>query len=54
LKIKASVLRGEGQECRVEEVELLPPRRGEVLVRVAAAGVGPWDGQVRRGEARSP
>jgi NADPH:quinone reductase-like Zn-dependent oxidoreductase len=28
------------------------PREDQVLVRVAAAGVGPWDGEVRRGEWR--
>jgi S-(hydroxymethyl)glutathione dehydrogenase/alcohol dehydrogenase len=36
--IRAAVLRAPG-EVRVEDVELDPPRPGEVLVRVAAAGV---------------
>ncbi|MGH2413743.1 MAG: zinc-binding dehydrogenase [Microcystaceae cyanobacterium] len=26
------------------------PKEGQVLVRVLAAGVGPWDGEIRRGE----
>ena len=36
---KAAVWRFPGSRSRVEEIELLPPRTGEVLVRVAAAGV---------------
>jgi NADPH:quinone reductase-like Zn-dependent oxidoreductase len=36
-----------------EEVPLPPaPTGNQVLVRVRAAGVGPWDGAVRRGEWR--
>lgn len=32
------------------EVEMPQPRPGEVLVRVLAAGVGPWDASLRRGD----
>jgi NADPH:quinone reductase-like Zn-dependent oxidoreductase len=32
------------------EVPLPEPQSGEVLVRVLAAGVGPWDASLRRGE----
>lgn len=39
MKIRAAVLREPGTAVRVEEVELDPPRAGEVLVRVAAVGV---------------
>jgi S-(hydroxymethyl)glutathione dehydrogenase/alcohol dehydrogenase len=39
LKIRACVLREPGRPVAVEDVWLDPPRRGEVLVRVAAAGV---------------
>ena len=31
------------------EADLPRPRSGEVLVRVIAAGVGPWDASLRRG-----
>src|SRR5438067_4798870 len=31
------------------EVPMPRPRPGEVLVRVVAAGVGPWDASLRRG-----
>jgi S-(hydroxymethyl)glutathione dehydrogenase / alcohol dehydrogenase len=54
MKIKASVLFGEGQDCRVEEVELLPPERGEVLVRVAAAGICHSDLHVIDGVIKKP
>jgi NADPH:quinone reductase-like Zn-dependent oxidoreductase len=30
------------------------PGRGEVLIRVAAAGVGPWDGWIRAGKSALP
>jgi len=39
LEMRAVVLRSPGQSVAVERVTLAPPRRGEVLVRVAAAGV---------------
>jgi len=39
VRIRAAVLHAYGQPLAVEELELEPPRAGEVLVRVAAAGV---------------
>ncbi len=39
MRIRAAVLRHPSEPVRVEEVELDPPRAGEVLVKVAAAGV---------------
>jgi len=54
MKIHASVLFGEGQSCRVEEVELLPPQRGEVLVRMAAAGICHSDLHVIDGVIKKP
>lgn len=39
MRIKAAVLRHPSEHVRVEEVELDPPKAGEVLVKVAAAGV---------------
>jgi NADPH:quinone reductase-like Zn-dependent oxidoreductase len=37
-----------------EDVPRPTPGRGEVLVRVHAAGVGPWDAQVRAGRSALP
>jgi NDMA-dependent alcohol dehydrogenase len=39
MKCRAAVLRGVGRDWEVREVNLDPPRNGEVLVRIAAAGV---------------
>jgi Zn-dependent alcohol dehydrogenase len=39
VRIRAAVLRHPSQPVAVEEVELDPPKAGEVLVKVAAAGV---------------
>jgi S-(hydroxymethyl)glutathione dehydrogenase / alcohol dehydrogenase len=39
IEMRAAVLREPGRPVSVETVHLQPPRRGEVLVRVAAAGV---------------
>jgi Zn-dependent alcohol dehydrogenase len=39
LQMRAAVLRAPGRPVSIETVQLDPPRRGEVLVRVAAAGV---------------
>ena len=38
----------------IEEVPVPVPAAGEVLVRVAAAGVGPWDGWIRAGKSVLP
>lgn len=35
----------------IEEIPTPSPDRGEVLVQVAAAGVGPWDGWIRAGKS---
>src|SRR5437764_7541482 len=35
----------------VEEIPRPSPARGEVLVRVRAAGVGPWDALIREGKS---
>jgi S-(hydroxymethyl)glutathione dehydrogenase/alcohol dehydrogenase len=39
IKTRAAVAWVPGQPLRIEEVDLLPPRRGEVLVRIVATGV---------------
>src|SRR5438477_7762359 len=36
----------------VEEIPRPSPAPGEVLVRIAAAGVGPWDALIREGKSR--
>jgi NADPH:quinone reductase-like Zn-dependent oxidoreductase len=38
----------------IEEIEKPQPGKGEVLVRVSAAGVGPWDGWIRAGKSALP
>ena len=51
MKIGAAVLYGTGQELKVEELDLAPPRAHEVLVRVKAAGVCHSDYHVVTGDA---
>lgn len=44
-----------GPEVMVlEDVPMPAPGAGEVLVRIAAAGVGPWDGWIRAGRSALP
>jgi len=50
MRMRAAVLRHPGQPVTTEEVELDPPRAGEVLVRVAAAGVCHSDVRYADGE----
>jgi S-(hydroxymethyl)glutathione dehydrogenase/alcohol dehydrogenase len=39
IKTRAAVAWGPGQPLKIEEVDLMPPRKGEVLVRLIATGV---------------
>lgn len=39
IKTRAAVAWGPGQPLSIEEVDLMPPQKGEVLVRVVASGV---------------
>jgi S-(hydroxymethyl)glutathione dehydrogenase/alcohol dehydrogenase len=39
IKTRAAVAWGPGQRLTIEELDLLPPRKGEVLVRIVATGV---------------
>ena len=39
MKMTAAVLGGAGQKLQIDEVDLAPPRDGEVLVKVAASGL---------------
>ena len=39
MKTKAAVLRGTGTDFEITELELDPPKAGEVLIRYVAAGL---------------
>jgi NADPH:quinone reductase-like Zn-dependent oxidoreductase len=45
---------GPPEAITIERLPLPSPGGGEVLVRVAAAGVGPWDGWIRAGRSVLP
>jgi len=55
---KATAMRvhafGGPEAMSLETVEIAPPGEGEILVRVSAAGVGPWDTWVRGGKSVLP
>jgi NADPH:quinone reductase-like Zn-dependent oxidoreductase len=38
----------------LEQIPVPTPGKGEVLVRVKAAGVGPWDAWIRAGKGGLP
>ncbi len=42
---------GGAEAMRVGELEMPQPARNEILIRVLAAGAGPWDVEQRRGDA---
>src|SRR5687767_4573056 len=54
MKIRAAVLTEPNEPFRVETLELDPPRRGEVLVRVAAVGVCHSDWNLVTGATKHP
>jgi len=54
MKTRAAVLHQTGTPFRVEELDLAPPRAGEVLVRVQAAGVCHSDWHIASGATRHP
>lgn len=39
IKTRAAVAWAAGQPLSIEEVDLMPPQKGEVLVRIVATGV---------------
>ena len=39
IKSKAAVAWGPGQPLKIEEVDVMPPKAGEVLIRIVATGV---------------
>src|SRR5262249_20760435 len=50
MRTRAAVLRGTGQDFEITELELDPPKSGEVLIRFAAAGLCHSDEHLRRGD----
>ena len=54
MKIRAAVLERTGGTLAVQDVELAPPERGEVLVRLAASGVCHSDQNAIDGTAETP
>lgn len=54
MKSRAAILRSYGAPWSVEEFQLDPPRAGEVLVQMAAAGLCHSDEHIRRGHLAAP
>ena len=54
LRFRAAVLIAPGEKLRVETVEAEPPRAGEVLVRIGAAGLCHTDLEVIEGQLAYP
>jgi NDMA-dependent alcohol dehydrogenase len=54
MRTRGAILHEYGQPWSVEEFELDPPRGGEVLVRLAAAGLCHSDEHIRLGYLRTP
>ncbi|KAA0876436.1 S-(hydroxymethyl)glutathione dehydrogenase/class III alcohol dehydrogenase [Nitrincola tapanii] len=50
IKTRAAVAWGPGQPLSIEEVDLMPPQKGEVLVRIVATGVCHTDAYTLSGE----
>jgi alcohol dehydrogenase (nicotinoprotein) len=50
MKTRAAVLRDVGKDWEVIELDLDPPREGEVLIRFAAAGLCHSDDHLRTGD----
>lgn len=54
MKTKGAILRGIGEEWKVEEIELGDPIAGEVQVRLAASGMCHSDHHLRTGDIQAP
>jgi NDMA-dependent alcohol dehydrogenase len=54
MKTEAALLWGVNQEWKVEEVELDPPKAGEVLIKLAASGLCHSDEHLRTGDIPIP
>ncbi|MEZ0384375.1 NDMA-dependent alcohol dehydrogenase [Mycobacterium sp. pW045] len=54
MRSRAAILRGYGEPWAIEDFELDAPRAGEVLVKMAAAGLCHSDEHIRRGQLAGP
>jgi len=54
MDIKAAVLFAPNRRFDVETLELMPPRQGEVLIKVAASGICHSDWHVATGDTKQP
>jgi Zn-dependent alcohol dehydrogenase len=54
MKCQAAVLRGVGKDWEIQEITLDPPREGEVLVKMAVAGVCHSDDHFATGDCILP
>lgn len=54
MKMKAAILYDSAQPLAVQDVNLAPPQRGEVLVKLVASGICHSDVNIVRGEAKAP
>src|SRR5687768_411557 len=54
MRTRAAVMRATNQPLSVEDIELDPPREGEVLLRMVAAGICGSDRHVLEGRYPSP
>jgi S-(hydroxymethyl)glutathione dehydrogenase/alcohol dehydrogenase len=54
MKSRAAILHGVGKDWEICEIDLDPPRRGEVLVRMAVAGICHSDDHFATGDALPP
>jgi len=50
MKTRAAILRGTGQDFEITELELDPPKTGEVRIRYVASGLCHSDEHLRRGD----
>ena len=54
LSTQAAILERVNEPLKIETIDLAPPQRGEVLVRVAAAGVCHSDWHLATGDTKHP
>ena len=54
MKTKAAILWGQNEKWQIEEVELDPPKEGEVLVKLAATGLCHSDDHLVTGDIPMP
>ncbi|PRZ39714.1 S-(hydroxymethyl)glutathione dehydrogenase/alcohol dehydrogenase [Antricoccus suffuscus] len=54
MKTRAAILWGQGQDWSVEEIELDPPKTGEVLIKLVGSGLCHSDEHLRTGDLTVP